>query len=104
MSSLPQVSLGYLTSLHNDERVNHQLDVKFQKLYLKKVCTLLRCSLREGAVGSRDPAEHVGCADFEDDKIQEPTDVGEGELPDSHGECFVFVIPESNLYYCHILE
>nr|PNR62718.1 hypothetical protein PHYPA_001142 [Physcomitrium patens] len=79
-----KVSLGYLTSLHNDERVNHQLDVKFQKLYLKKVCTLLRCSLREGAAGSRDPAEHVGCADFEDDKIQEPTDVGEGELPDSH--------------------
>ncbi|KAG0625971.1 hypothetical protein M758_2G092600 [Ceratodon purpureus] len=79
-----KVALNYLTTLRNDERIqNHQLDVKFQEKYLEKVCGLLRCNLREGAVGSKDPAENVESAVVESDKVQDPMDVEEGELPDS---------------------
>lgn len=82
-----KVSLNYLTTLRNDERIqNHQLDVKFQEKYLEKVCALLRCELREGAVGSKDSTENGASADVVGDKVQDPMDVEEGELPDSQGE------------------
>ena len=89
-SSLQQVALSYLTTLRNDERIqNHQLDVKFQEKYLEKVCDLLRCNLREGAVGSKDLAENGKSADVEVEKAQDPMDVEEGELPDSQGEFII---------------
>nr|ABV31244.1 dicer-like 1 [Physcomitrium patens] len=78
-----KVSLTYLTSLRNDERISHQLDVKFQEMYLKKVCALLRCNLHEGAVASKAPAEIGESVAVEGDKAQDPMDVEEGELPDS---------------------
>lgn len=45
-----KVAQSFLTALQNDERANHQLDVKFQESYLKKVVALLQCQLTEGAV------------------------------------------------------
>lgn len=86
LSLFSQVSLTYLTSLRNDERISHQLDVKFQEMYLKKVCALLRCNLHEGAVASKAPAEIGESVAVEGDKAQDPMDVEEGELPDSQGE------------------
>jgi endoribonuclease Dicer len=81
-----QVALTFLTSLRNDERVNHQLDVKFQESYLRKVCILLRCNLSEGAVGSnKDAADILGSQGDEGEKLEEPMDVEEGELPDTQG-------------------
>lgn len=92
---LQQVALNYLTTLRNDERIqNHQLDVKFQEKYLEKVCGLLRCNLREGAVGIKDAAENGESADVEGDKVQDPMDVEEGELPDSQGELIIFLMSE----------
>lgn len=78
-----QVAMSFLTSLRNDERANHQLDVKFQESYLKKVVVLLRCRLSEGAVGSKDGVE--GDVIPEGDKEELPEEVEEGELPDTHG-------------------
>jgi endoribonuclease Dicer len=79
-----KVALTFLTSLRNDERVNHQLDVKFQESYLRKVCILLRCNLSEGAVGSnKDAADILGSQGDEGEKLEEPMDVEEGELPDT---------------------
>ncbi|OAE22766.1 hypothetical protein AXG93_2035s1500 [Marchantia polymorpha subsp. ruderalis] len=77
-----KVAMSFLTSLRNDERANHQLDVKFQESYLKKVVVLLRCRLSEGAVGSKDGVE--GDVIPEGDKEELPEEVEEGELPDTH--------------------
>ncbi|KAL2603175.1 hypothetical protein R1flu_025955 [Riccia fluitans] len=76
-----KVAMSFLTSLRNDERANHQLDVKFQESYLKKVVVLLRCRLSEGAVGSKDGAEDEPIQ--EADKELLPEEVEEGELPDT---------------------
>ncbi|CAM6105698.1 unnamed protein product [Calypogeia fissa] len=77
-----KVASTFLTSLRNDERANHQLDVKFQESYLKQVVALLKCRLAEGAVGSKDGD---GESDTEADKKEEkvPEEVEEGELPDT---------------------
>lgn len=78
-----KVAQSFLTALQNDERVNYQLDVKFQESYLDKVVSLLKCQLLEGAVSDKDlrgvkgdggPAEDDG----------EPYEIEEGELPNSH--------------------
>ncbi|KAL3683909.1 hypothetical protein R1sor_001931 [Riccia sorocarpa] len=76
-----KVAMSFLTSLRNDERANHQLDVKFQESYLKKVVVLLRCRLSEGAVGSKDGVEDEAMQ--EGDKEELPEEVEEGELPDT---------------------
>lgn len=94
------MALNYLTALRNDERIqNHQLDVKFQEKYLEKVCGFLRCNLREGAVGSKDPAENGKSADVEGDNVQDSMDVEEGELPDSQGELIIILMSECNLCF-----
>lgn len=93
------MALNYLTTLRNDERIqNHQLDVKFQEKYLEKVCGLLRCNLREGAVGSKDPAENGESAGVEGDKVRDPMDVEEGELPDSQGGLIIFLRSEGPMF------
>lgn len=84
--AIVQASLDYLTSLRNDERISHQLDVRFQESYLKKVCALLRCDLREGAVGSKNAVDNGGHPDVEGEKVHCPMDVEEGELPDTQGQ------------------
>lgn len=93
-----KVALNYLTILRNDERIqNHQLDVKFQEKYLEEVCGLLRCDLREGAAGSKNTAENGESADVEGNKVQDPMDVEEGELPDSQGELIISLMFERNV-------
>lgn len=87
------MALTFLTSFRNDERIHNQLDVKFQETYLKKVCALLKCSLREGAVGSKDPAESGGSPGVECEDVHEPMDVEEGELPDTQGQHLCFCSP-----------
>lgn len=78
-----KVALSYLTALQNDERANHQLDVKFQESYLKKVVGLLKCHLAEGAVTSfRDGNEETNNALHT--KENQPIEVEEGELPNIH--------------------
>lgn len=82
--SYSQVASTFLTSLRNDERANHQLDVKFQESYLKQVVALLRCRLSEGAVGSKDGEESDAEPENKEEKL--PEEVEEGELPDTQGE------------------
>lgn len=88
-----QVAQAFLTALQNDERANYQLDVKFQELYLVKVVSLLQCHLSEGAILESDPGE----ADTNDSPADEngPEDLEEGELTNSSGEWFYFVVLQS---------
>lgn len=79
-----QVAQSFLTALQNDERANYQLDVKFQESYLSKVVSLLQCHLSEGAVSDKeakvaDSGSAVSCDENDPDEMEE------GELPDSHG-------------------
>ncbi|KAI5062975.1 hypothetical protein GOP47_0021522 [Adiantum capillus-veneris] len=77
-----KVALSFLSALQNDERANHQLDVKFQESYLKKLVTLLKCNLTEGAVyGAREAGD--GPCKRMDMEEGEGMDVEEGELPDT---------------------
>jgi endoribonuclease Dicer len=73
-----------LTALQNDERANYQVDVKFQESYLKKVVDLLHCQLTEGAA-MRSETNDVEMRNAENDN---PSELEDGELPDSHGICF----------------
>lgn len=77
-----KVALSFLTALQNDERANHQLDVKFQESYLKKLVALLKCHLTEGAVVSSRDGDEEPCksVDLEEGEAME---VEEGELPDT---------------------
>lgn len=59
--------------------MNHQLDVKFQESYLKKVVDILRCRLTEGAVGGKEV--DAGASD----KLGTSDEVEDGELPDAQG-------------------
>ncbi|CAA0826798.1 Endoribonuclease Dicer homolog 1 [Striga hermonthica] len=77
-----KVAQAFLTALQNDERANHQLDVKFQESYLHKVVSLLQCHLTEGAImenntGGTDNTENNAA---EENGADEPE---EGELTDS---------------------
>ncbi|RXH94164.1 hypothetical protein DVH24_023848 [Malus domestica] len=77
------VAQSFLTALQNDERVNYQLDVKFQESYLSKVVNLLQCQLSEGAVSDMekkvaDSENGVSCDGNDPDEMEE------GELPDTH--------------------
>ncbi|GAV80355.1 dsrm domain-containing protein/DEAD domain-containing protein/Helicase_C domain-containing protein/Ribonuclease_3 domain-containing protein/PAZ domain-containing protein/dsRNA_bind domain-containing protein [Cephalotus follicularis] len=78
-----KVAQSFLTALQSDERVNYQLDVKFQESYLNKVVALLQCHLSEGAVSDKD----TKVADAENEIGQNGTDhdeIEEGELPEGH--------------------
>ncbi|KAM7276037.1 hypothetical protein ACFE04_017903 [Oxalis oulophora] len=78
-----KVAQNFLTALQSDERVNYQLDVKFQESYLSKVVNLLQCQLSEGAASSKNSKGE----DNENGVCQNGTDaedIEEGELPDSH--------------------
>ncbi|KAM7262331.1 hypothetical protein ACFE04_021408 [Oxalis oulophora] len=48
-----KVAENFFIALQSDERVNYQLDVKFQEFYLSKVVNLLQCQLSEGATSSK---------------------------------------------------
>lgn len=76
-----KVAMSFLTALQNDERANHQLDVKFQESYLKKLVTLLKCNLTEGAVVCAKEGDEEPCkmSDLEGEAME----VEEGELPDT---------------------
>ncbi|KAJ7524239.1 hypothetical protein O6H91_18G083200 [Diphasiastrum complanatum] len=54
-----QVALSFLTALQNDERVTHQMDIRYQELYLRDVVDLLKCHLKEGPVHSKDSSTVV---------------------------------------------
>lgn len=74
--------------MQNDERANYQLDVKFQESYLNKVVSLLQCQLSEGAVCQSNPE----VVDMDNGKISDQCgteEIEEGELPGSHGKCFL---------------
>ncbi|CAN6589034.1 unnamed protein product [Malus baccata var. baccata] len=78
-----KVAQSFLAALQNDERVNYQLDVKFQESYLSKVVNLLQCQLSEGAVSDMekkvaDSENGVSCDGNDPDEMEE------GELPDTH--------------------
>ncbi|ERN08097.1 endoribonuclease Dicer homolog 1 [Amborella trichopoda] len=77
-----KVAHSFLTALQSDERVNYQLDVKFQESYLKMVVDLLHCQLTEGAV----PGKDAKGSDEETADVQrgDHDEIEEGELPDSH--------------------
>lgn len=81
---LLQVAQSFLAALQNDERANYQLDVKFQESYLEKVVSLLQCQLTEGAVTDRDTKVQENGNGIAQDG-NDPNEVEEGELPDSHG-------------------
>lgn len=79
-----QVAQSFLTALQNDERANYQLDVKFQETYLIRVVSLLQCHLSEGAASDKEtklPDSDISVLHDGND----PDDIEEGELPDSHG-------------------
>ncbi|KAG9131479.1 hypothetical protein Leryth_015296 [Lithospermum erythrorhizon] len=78
-----KVAQSFLTALQNDERANHQLDVKFQESYLRKVVSLLQCQLSEGAI-SENTSKVGECNDDLTEDITESDDMEEGELPESH--------------------
>ncbi|CAK9143613.1 unnamed protein product [Ilex paraguariensis] len=97
-----KVAQSFLTALQNDERVNYQLDVKFQESYLNKAVSLLQCQLSEGAV-----SENISKSMDEDNDLAQDggglDDIEEGELPDSHATapsslvflrflCFAFAV------------
>lgn len=68
---------SFLTALQSDERVNFQVDVKFQESYLSEVVSLLQCELLEGAAAAEVSKPENGNALDE---------IEEGELPDDHGK------------------
>lgn len=79
-----QVAQSFLTALQNDERANYQLDVKFQETYLIRVVSLLQCHLSEGAASDKEtklPDSDISVLHNGND----PDEIEEGELPDSHG-------------------
>ncbi|KAL1220325.1 Endoribonuclease Dicer-like protein [Cardamine amara subsp. amara] len=70
-----KVAQSFLTALQSDERVNFQVDVKFQESYLSEVVSLLQCELLEGAAAAEVSKPENGNAHDE---------IEEGELPDDH--------------------
>ncbi|KFK24145.1 hypothetical protein AALP_AAs61459U000300 [Arabis alpina] len=74
-----KVAQSFLTALQSDERVNFQVDVKFQESYLSEVVSLLQCELVEGAVTEKAAAEVTNSENGNADDEME-----EGELPDDH--------------------
>lgn len=81
---MPQVAHSFLAALRNDERVNYQLDVKFQESYLKKMVDLLHCQLSEGSVS--DVHSTVANSYINGNDKQTIEEVEEGELPCGHGK------------------
>lgn len=74
---------SFSTALQSDERVNFQVDVKFQESYLSEVVSLLQCELLEGAAAEKPGGAQVTKPEngnANDDEIEE------GELPDDHGK------------------
>lgn len=71
---------SFLTALQSDERVNFQVDVKFQESYLNEVVLLLQCELLEGAA-----AEKVAAEVSKPENGNAHDEIEEGELPDDHG-------------------
>lgn len=71
---------SFLTALQSDERVNFQVDVKFQESYLSEVVSLLQCELVEGAAAEKAATE---CSKPENGNAND--EIEEGELPDDHG-------------------
>jgi hypothetical protein len=82
-----QVAQSFLTALQNDERANYQVDVKFQESYLKKVVDLLHCQLTEGAAMKSENND----VEMHNAENHKPSDLEEGELPDSHGIFFLMI-------------
>ncbi|CAH2039182.1 unnamed protein product [Thlaspi arvense] len=74
-----KVAQSFLTALQSDERVNFQVDVKFQESYLSEVVSLLQCELLEGAAAEKAAAEFSKPENGNADDEME-----EGELPDDH--------------------
>ncbi|XP_073295374.1 endoribonuclease Dicer homolog 1 isoform X1 [Primulina huaijiensis] len=77
-----KVAHAFLTALQNDERANHQLDIKFQESYLVTVVSLLQCNLSEGAISENNATG----SDMDDASVNgnEPNELEEGELATSH--------------------
>ncbi|CAA7056222.1 unnamed protein product [Microthlaspi erraticum] len=71
-----KVAQSFLTALQSDERVNFQVDVKFQESYLSEVVSLLQCQLLEGAAAEKAGSEVT--------KPENDDEIEEGELPDDH--------------------
>ncbi|EOA39476.1 hypothetical protein CARUB_v10008073mg [Capsella rubella] len=74
-----KVAQSFLTALQSDERVNFQVDVKFQESYLSEVVSLLQCELLEGAA-----AEKVAAEVSKPENGNAHEEIEEGELPDDH--------------------
>ncbi|CAL9213382.1 unnamed protein product [Arabidopsis halleri] len=74
-----KVGQSFLTALQSDERVNFQVDVKFQESYLSEVVSLLQCELLEGAA-----AEKVTAEFSKPENGNANDEMEEGELPDDH--------------------
>ncbi|CAH8319117.1 unnamed protein product [Eruca vesicaria subsp. sativa] len=74
-----KVAQSFLTALQSDERVNFQVDVKFQESYLSEVVSLLQCELVEGAA-----AEKVAMESSKPENGNANDEIEEGELPDDH--------------------
>ncbi|KAJ0245298.1 Endoribonuclease Dicer 1 [Hirschfeldia incana] len=75
-----KVAQSFLTALQSDERVNFQVDVKFQESYLSEVVSLLQCELVEGAAAEKAAME---CSKPENGNANDE-EIEEGELPDDH--------------------
>ena len=75
-----KVAQSFLTALQSDERVNFQVDVKFQESYLSEVVSLLQCELVEGAAAEKAATE---CSKPVNGDVND--EIEEGELPDDHG-------------------
>ncbi|KAL5210919.1 hypothetical protein ABZP36_006542, partial [Zizania latifolia] len=75
-----KVAQSFLTALQNDDRANYQVDVKFQKSYLKKVVDLLHCHLAEGAAMKSETND----IEMQNTEKHNANELEEGELPDSH--------------------
>jgi len=76
-----KVGQSFLSALQSDERVNFQVDVKFQESYLSEVVSLLQCELLEGAAAEKVAAE-VG----KPENGNAHDEMEEGELPDDPGK------------------
>ncbi|XP_010474687.1 PREDICTED: endoribonuclease Dicer homolog 1-like [Camelina sativa] len=74
-----KVAQSFLTALQSDERVNFQVDVKFQESYLNEVVSLLQCELLEGAA-----AEKVAAEVSKPENGNAHDEMEEGELPADH--------------------
>ncbi|XP_010556639.1 PREDICTED: endoribonuclease Dicer homolog 1 isoform X2 [Tarenaya hassleriana] len=78
-----KVAQSFLTALQNDERVNFQVDVKFQESFLSEVVSLLQCELSEGAASGK----IVKVSELDNGNAQDrdnSDEIEEGELPDDH--------------------